>query len=217
VSSLNSTNHQLLIKWLTVGGMVAPVLFVAGILFASLFYDGYDHVSFKVSELGGTEAETPSTQNLNFMLLGLMVIGFAGALHWDISRLGVRSKGPFMLAIFGFSSALVNSVYPCDLGCDGTTAEALVHNLTGFGGFLVAMASMVVMARVFRRLPEWSGHYRFTQFCFAWALIALLANAAGPDSLGGLLQRIFIASLLTWIEGTAIFLYRRLRAEGVPA
>ena len=93
----------------------------------ALFYDDYSILLNKISEWGGNEATSHAIQNRNFMLLGLLVLGFSGALHYDLSRLGVRTKGSLILAVFGLSIARLNSVLPCDASCDGTTTEALLH------------------------------------------------------------------------------------------
>ena len=54
---------------------------------------------------------------------------------------------------------------------------------------------------------------RFTQAMLAYAVVMLVVQAVLPDSTSGLTQRLFIASLLEWIEVTAIVLYRRLSTE----
>jgi len=91
--------------------------------------------------------------------------------------------------------------------------KALLHNITGLGGFLTGLAGKVVLARVFRRTPEWRSHYRFTEAMLAYTVVMLVVQAVLPDSISGLTQRLFIASLLVWIEVTAIVLYRRLSTE----
>ena len=84
-------SHTRLARFLALGGIIAPVLFASMIVVGGFAFDGYSHISYKVSELGGDEASSPAIQNVNFMLLGLLVIGFAGALHHDLRRWGILS------------------------------------------------------------------------------------------------------------------------------
>ena len=68
------------VRLLALGGTVGPALFVATIIAAGFLYDGYSHVSQTISELGGEGAEYALLQNMNFLVLGVLVLGFAWAL-----------------------------------------------------------------------------------------------------------------------------------------
>ena len=92
-----------------------------------------------------------------------------------------------------------------------------MHNLTGLGGFIAAIAGIFVISARIRGDSRWRSLY-----CFSWitgvaALVSLLlwigfAKAAEIESLNGVLQRVFIAIWFVWVEVMALkllFLGRR--------
>ncbi len=193
------------------GGVVGPLLFVALVVVGGVLYDGYSHVGQTISELGGEGAEFALLQNVNFIVLGVLVIGFA----WALARtLGPPHTGAVLVAVFGFSSAMLNGLLPCDLGCQGSTTVGLLHNVFGTVGFVAGVGAMFVLARRWRTEPGWRSHVPFTRTMAATALVGLLAfiavEAAEVRTYAGLVQRVFVLALLGWIAGTAVRLHGQL-------
>ena len=54
------------VRLAALGGVIGPILFAVLVIVAGFAYDGYSHVSQKISELGGEGAEFALLQNLNF-------------------------------------------------------------------------------------------------------------------------------------------------------
>lgn len=194
------------------GGVVGPALFVAIIVLGGWLSDDYSHVSQKISELGGQGGDYAALQNVNFIVLGLLVLGFA----WALGRaLGPPYRGPVLLAVFGVSSCIANGLLPCDIACVGATPVALAHNVTGFLGFLAAIAGMIMLARRWRNDPAWRHHVKATIGAVIVAVGGLFwfvtTQSADPlHPLGGVAQRIFVGALLLWITRTAWLLQRQL-------
>jgi len=193
-----------------IGGVAGPILFATVVIVAGVIYDGYSHVSQKISELGGDGADHAIVQNVNFIVLGGLVLGFAWALA---DALGSPRTGPALIGFFGLSSAIGNGVLPCDEGCKGETTVGLLHIITGLSGFVAALAGMALLARRWRRDPAWRSHADFTQRTFVVALVGLIwfvaTQAADAQSLAGIAQRIFVGSFLVWIAVTAARLLTR--------
>ena len=170
---------------------------------------GYSHMTQTISELGGAEAEYAILQNINFLLLGFVVIGFGWVL--SVSR-GGAFLGPALVGFFGLSSAIANGLLPCDAGCKGQTTVGLLHNITGLAGFVAVIAGMFVLARLWHVDPAWRSHALFTRRTTFVALVGLIGfvatQAMDVDTVDGLLQRIFVAAILVWITTTALRLYR---------
>jgi hypothetical membrane protein len=186
------------------GGLVGPIIFVIVIAIAAARESGYSHLGQKISELGGQGASYPLLQNLNFLLLGVLVIGFA----WALSRSGDRlTLGATLVGLFGLLSCIANGLLPCDRGCLGATPIGLLHNITGLTGFVAAIAGALVLARRWRHDRRWRSHIRFTRIIAALATAGLIwfvaTQALDAQSLAGLAQRTFIAALLLWIAATA--------------
>lgn len=212
-SSAQHANREADLLRLTArGGMVGPAVFAVVIVVGGMLYDGYSHAGQKISELGGQGAEFAILQNVNFLLLGALVLGFA----WALGRtLGAPYHGPILLAVFGISSCIANGLLPCDIACVGETPVAQAHNVTGLLGFLAAIVGMLVLARRWRHDPRWHHHVTPTYGAAAIAIAGLVwfitTQALDPlHALGGVAQRTFVAALLLWIARTAWLLDRQL-------
>ncbi len=207
-----------LMRWAARGGVVGPTIFVGLVVLGAGLSDGYSHLSQKISELGGEGADFAALQNANFILLGILVIGFA----WALGRtLGPPHHGAALLAVFGVSSCIANGLLPCDVACRGETPVALAHNITGVLGFVAAIAGMRILARRWHHDPRWRHHAAPTNLAAVACILGLLwfiaTQALDAHSLGGLAQRAFVSALLLWIARTAWLLDRQLASVVPPA
>lgn len=202
------------VRLAALGGVIGPILFVVMVIVGGAVYDGYSHVSQKISELGGDGAEYAILQNINFIILGVLTIGFSYALA---RVLGPPYLGPVLIGSFGLFSSIANGLLPCDVGCQGATTVGLLHNVTGLSGFIAAILGMFVLARRWRDDPIWQSHVRFTRTVAFVAVGSLtgfvITQALDTQSLAGLAQRIFAGALLLWIVVTAWKLYQQLDTD----
>jgi hypothetical membrane protein len=197
---------------LAILGMAGPIIFVLGIIIAGVNYGGYSHISQEISQLGGVGSEYPWIQNLNFYLLSLSVIGFTFALHRAVGGGKGSIIGPILIGVFGFSSAGLNSVLPCDTLCEGITASGKLHLITGVLGFLLMAIGLIVFSRRMTKVADWKTYSRYTLASGILAFILFIAaGAAGgdeADGIDGLMQRIFIANYLIWLFVTGLKIVR---------
>jgi hypothetical protein len=207
----HANDRTVLMRVAAWGGVVGPALFVAIVVLGGWLADDYSHASQKISELGGQGADYAALQNANFILLGILVLGFA----WALGRtLGPPYLGPVLLGVFGASSCIANGLLPCDIACVGETPVAMAHNVTGFLGFAAAIAGMLNLARRWRNDPVWQHHVKATIGAAVVAVGGLLwfitTQSADPlHPLGGVAQRTFVGALLLWITRTAWLLQRQ--------
>lgn len=198
------------VRFAALGGVVGPILFAVLVVVAGVVYDGYSHISQKISELGGEGAEYAILQNFNFAMIGVLILGFS----WALARtLGPSYLGPVLVGYFGLVF-IAHAWIPCDLGCKGETTIGLLHNVTGLSGFLATIMGMVVLTRRWRSDPTWQSNAGFTRGAVAVAFADLvwfvITQAADIQSLAGIAQRIFAGTLLLWIAVTAWKLHRVL-------
>ncbi len=107
---------------------------------------------------------------------------------------------------------------PCDPGCEFQTFTGTMHNVTGLGGFIAAIAGIFVISRRLRGDPNWRPFYSFSWITGIAALVSLLlwigvAKVAEVDSANGLLQRLFILAWFVWVEVMALRLFRISRGH----
>jgi hypothetical membrane protein len=196
------------------GGILGPILFAVLVVVGGLVYGGYSHASQKVSELGVAGAASATLQDLNFVMLGVCVLGFS----WALARVfGQPYLGPALVGYFGLVVAVHGLGLRCDVGCQGQTTSGLLHNITGLSGFVAAILGMLVLARRWREDANWQSHARFTVRAASVALVGLVSfvitQATGTQAVAGLAQRVFVIALLTWIVITAWKLRRGLDAR----
>lgn len=200
-------DHTPTVRLGAIAGVVGPIVFAALVIVGGFITDGYSHVSQKISELGGEGAQNALLQNINFIVLGLLVLAFTWALHRVVG--GVA---PLLIGGFGLSSAILNGVFQCDAGCAGETTEGLLHNVTGVTGFLAALVAMFLLSRRWADDPAWRSHVPFTRIALGVASAGLVwfiaTQIADAQSLSGVAQRVFVGALLIWIATTAARLHR---------
>ncbi len=195
-------------------GIAVPIVFATLVTVAGYFYQDYSHVTQAVSELGGVEAQYPVLQNVNFAVIGLLLIAFSIGLYRGF---GVTYHGPVFIGVFGVVSAL-HAVLPCDPGCDFQTLTGTLHNATGLAGFLAAIAGIFLVSRYLNTDSQWRSLSRFSWMAGVVVLVSLVlwigvAKAADVGSLNGVLQRVFILSWFVWVEVMAIRLFRISRGQ----
>jgi len=213
-SEKQGVQHGRSIRFAALGGVIGPILFATLVIVNGVVYDGYSHVSQKISELGGEGAEYAILQNVNFVMIGVLTLG----LSWALARvLGPPYVGPALIGLFGLFSSIANGLLPCDVGCNGETTVGLLHNVTGLSGFIAAIVGMFVLARRWREDPAWQSHALFTKRAASVAMVGLvwfvITQAADIQSLAGVAQRTFVGALLLWIAVTAWKLHRQLETD----
>jgi hypothetical membrane protein len=88
-------------RWLAVGGVIGPVLFVITFTLAGLARPGYSPVDQAISDLG--IGENGWVLNLSLIVLGLLLVGYAIAFYRS-----VRTDGPAALRLAAM--ALISAV-----------------------------------------------------------------------------------------------------------
>lgn len=189
-------------------GLIAPLLFVALVLVAAGQYDGYNHAEQAISELGGAGAETPIVQNINFFIVGVLIMAFAVGLYGGIKHTGAFWLGTVLIGFFGLSSGIGNALLNCDPGCEFESVEGSLHNITGLAGFLAAVAGMLLIAGSLKLDERWRSLHTYTLLTAVAAFVSLavwiVSKGNDLESVDGLLQRIFVGIWLLWVGVMAL-------------
>ena len=202
-------------RWLRLGGtagMVGPALFAIVFILQNLVRTDDDAIAEPVSAL--SIGEYGWVQRLNFVVLGMLLLVFAAALHRSVasSRLGwvgpallsVAAAGLFVAATFSFARDETGAIY-----------DASFHRVGGTMFFGGTALGLIVLSRRLARDPRWKDLSRYS-------LGAGIASIAGgvfinvlaiPDDAPihgevGLIQRIIV---LAFIFPALITLGHRIR------
>jgi hypothetical membrane protein len=197
-------------------GIVAPVLFTMMVAVESLLRPGYSQVSNYVSDLGtGPHA---IVQNANFIVFGLLTLGFAMGLHGALpAARGRASKaGVALVVVFGMG-VLLAGVFPEDY------LSGAEHQSVSSVAFIASVAAQLLIWRGLRggERTVWGGYRAYSLVSGLLTLVLLLGfgyYAGGPDQ--GAAQRVFLAVPWVWVTVTGLKLYsltKRSDAASVPA
>jgi hypothetical membrane protein len=181
-------------------GIVAPILFTLLVVVASLLRPGYSQTHNFVSDLGvGPYA---IIQNANFIIFGLLSIGFAFGLRDGLPAPHGRAlkAGVWLVIIFGFGTVFAG-VFPKNYLSGG------LHNLASSAAFLSIIAAQLLIWRGLKSEDNavW-GRYRTYSLISGLVSLILLPFSFSTD-FPGTTQRIFIVVLWIWIEVTGLKLY----------
>lgn len=213
-----------LTRWLLVGGVVGPVLFVITFLIEGATRPGYDPWLQTVSAL--SLSGWGWMQVVNFLICGTLVIGFAIGLRRALSASGRGLLwGPLLIAVVGLGLVVAGLFvtnpaqgYPPGTP-DGpsvtTTLHGTIHGFAGLVVFGVLPIACYVMARYFAGRPGWRGWalYSVATGIAMWACFAgFIATGLGTGP-AGLYERLAIVAGWSWI---ALLATRLLRLTHAP-
>jgi hypothetical membrane protein len=184
-------------------GIVAPILFTVLVAVESLLRPGYSQVSNYVSDLGtGSYA---IVQNVNFIVFGLLTLGFALGLHGALpAARGRTSKaGVALVSVFGVG-VLLAGVFPEDY------LSGSEHALASIVAFLASIAGQLVISRALRGSDRavWGGYRTYSLVSGLLTLVLLFVfryYSGGPYQ--GAAQRVFLAVPWVWMAVSGIKLY----------
>jgi hypothetical membrane protein len=192
---------------LIVAGLVAPFPFIALVILQGLLQPGYSHVVQPISALAALPLGW--LQNLNFYVVGTLLIAYAIGLHFSLRPARPAAIGPALLALSGLG-LIVSGVFPWRQE-NGIFIEPAGHVVGAVMSFLGTSIGHMVISRRMRHDPRWEG---IASYVLASGMTMLLLFFAVAYSLEpgsplrpwtGALQRVLIA---IWFACTVVVALR---------
>ena len=207
MSSRADSRHWL--RWIAVGGLVAPVLFTVLYLVIGVVTPGYNAYSQTISELGQVGQPYAVFQDANFVLTGLLTIGFVVALAPSIGRSRGSRLAAILLLVYPIAFVLVGTVIPL---------PSPLHVPVGSIGFFLTIVGMTITSWPMRRDASWQ---RLASFTLVTGIVSIvgffvygfLQSQSITTSWLGLAQRLVLAPYFVWIEIVAIKLVSASRRK----
>jgi hypothetical protein len=146
---------------------------------------------------------------VGFVLAGLGTLSLMLGLRKSVAAVKRKRLAIVFLGLVGIGfvgSGVFNADVPLEDGTTGYTTEGALHDLTGMILFISLIVASFLLVRVFGRDPRWSPSAQ-TARVFAWlSLAGLIATITasevtppGSGGITGLVQRVFVATVLTWL------------------
>ncbi len=203
----NETTIQKRQRIFALCGIIAPILFTVLVIVESLLRPGYSQIFNDISDLGiGTYS---IIQNINFIVFGLLSIGFAIGLGDNLKyRAGKAVK--WLVIIFGLCIMLAGVTLflaPSDVVY---AKNVISHGLVSAVAFLVIIVAQFLTWLSLRGSSDviW-GRYRI--YSLISGLLSILTliflSYTQFSSFHGASERLFIAVWMIWIFITGLKLY----------
>jgi hypothetical membrane protein len=197
---------------LAAAGIAGPILFTVVVVIQGLLRPGYSPVADPISAL----ATGPNgwVQNLNFIVLGSLMLAYAVGLHLGMRPARAGMVGPALLALAGVG-AVLSGVVPLRAVAGGLAHEPVGHTVAVFMSFLGAGVGLILTSRRMTGDPRWRslGTYALaTGSAIIVLFLAIGALASTPDAplnrWFGLTQRLL---LVVWFPCVIVLALRLLR------
>jgi hypothetical membrane protein len=192
-------------------GIIAPILFTILVIVESLLRPGYSQIFNDVSDLGiGPYA---IIQNINFIIFGLLSIGFAIGLGSNLPYLAGKIT-KWLVIVFGLCIILAG-VTLWSVGHNIVYAKDVIsHGLVSAIAFLVIIVAQFLAWMALRKSDNaiWR-HYRIYSLISGILSILTLVFLSYTQfsSFHGASERLFIAVWMIWIEVTGLKLYTLIK------
>jgi len=201
---------------LAVSGIVAPVVFTVLVIVQGVLQPAYSHVALPISAL----AAWPKgwIQDVNFFVLGFLMIAYAVGLH-----LGVRPGrggmiGPAILVLSGVGLEVAGAFPWRDVG--GSYVVPVGHVLGALMSFLGAGLGLIVMSRRMAGDPAWRGVASYALVTGVAIIVVFVAfgrfvrpPGAPLHAWAGIVQRLMVT---LWLTCTVVLSHRLLRVARTP-
>ena len=191
--------------YLSISGIIAPLLFVILVLGLGMLEPGYNHLTQMMSILGGVGGLRGITFNGGVALIGILIsacgVGFHKTMHGNSSRIG-----PVMIVLGGLG-LIGSAIFHCNVDCTNVMSQTpggIIHTGCAFiAGMNLAVSPFFIFLRI-QKDPAWKDYRWFT------LAMGIFANIPGVilwvsffttriPEIEGLIQRLGIIFPLLWI------------------
>jgi hypothetical membrane protein len=199
-------------RTLALAGIVGPLLFTALVILQGLLQPDYSHVRMPISALAAWP--TGWIQDLNFFIVGTLMIAFALALHRSVQP-SRRGRTGFLLLAAGGLGVLLAGIFPWRM-VDGVPTETPSHVVAAITTFAASGVGLVAFSRRMAGDPHWCDLASYTMLTGIAVLLLFVVvgffaidDGAPLHPWAGLLQRLLCAAWFACLITLAI----RLRAS----
>jgi hypothetical membrane protein len=202
------------VRALNAGGIAAPLLWLAAVIYVGSLRPEYSHYRDYISELAARGTPTQHLMQVaGFILPGLMVVAF-GLLVGLSAQTKLAGAGAALLIISGIAR-IAAGVFPADPCCAPVAASLSerMHNASGVT-YMLAMGATVLLwsgvtERTFRTRAHWFRWYSLVTLVAAITLPFLLIRFGIDSANVGLFQRASFGVLNLWTLVFALVMWSR--------
>lgn len=211
-----STKKQSQQRIYVVCGIIMPIFFTILVIVESLLRPGYSQIQMEISILG--TGSYSIIQNMNFIISGLLSIGFALGFGAALSARRAGQAAKWMVIVFGVGLIFAGVFLILSIIIFGENPTDYIfyyaHTVASLIAFLTIIAAQLLTWQALKKgnHMKW-GHYPTYSLLSGLLSIAMFGvfflTFNSPYS--GLGERLFAAVSLIWIEVTGWKLYSLIK------
>jgi len=197
---------------LAAAGIVGPILFTTVALAQSLLRGDHSLVGDPISALA--TGSSGWVQDVNFVVIGLLLIANAIGLHLGVRPARWGMVGPAFLVLSGVGGVL-DGIFPAVDASGAFSEEQVGHTVGAFMAFLGAGIGFIVLSRRLARDPEWRSLATYALASGIAIVILVFAFGALAEESGALLHPLTglyeWVMVAVWFICTIVLAFRLLR------
>lgn len=217
-------SYPLVTRLLIAGGAIGSLLFILVLLVEGATRSGYD--AWRQAGSALSLSDQGWMQITNFIVCGLLILGFAVGVRQTLQRGRGATWGPILLAVVGIG-LIIAGIFVTDPAQGyppgtppGPTLHSTLHGnihffIGGIAFFSGLPASCFVLARRFASDPQWKGWVASSVAAGVLMLAFFIAFAIASVHSGpaGLLERLSIGVGMAWMAFFAFRLLLKMRSS----
>ena len=191
------------IRYLALGGIIGPVIFILAIITNASLRSDYSHISNFISDLGNTGSPNAAVMNYGgFLPFGLMMIAFGLSLLIMLPKGPGFRIGPFLVLVFGIGVLLAGLYSGSDSCPPECTRENMIHDYVSLIAFFSAIIGIGILSFSFRNHQDWAALsvYSMITCLVAILFLALMIRSVDARIYTGMWQRLFLLTLFVWFS-----------------
>jgi hypothetical membrane protein len=196
-------------RFLLLLGVLAPITMMVVVIVVGQITPDYNPISDTISQMGTPNSPYSSVLNNSFIIYGALICATAYGFHRRLRNtvmgnalvilLAIHAIGTILLAVFPDSPEFVGKHFTDDI----------LHNALSGVSYPALLMGMLVFARIARR-------EKVLRVIATIGLAIVILNLPMPfitmfgpfRSMGGLIQRLFMAGAFLWLAFTSLFLFK---------
>jgi len=209
-------------RWLGLAGALSAVVYAAHVIVGGLLWQGYSHLTQTISELTADGAPDASLLRVFTTVYGVLALIFAAWLIFALRRTSVKRTaivGAVLLFVMEFASLVGYGLFPLRGGTE-MDPENMGHLIVTGIVVVCTIGSVLLCGIGLRRTAGLKALGVFSLVCVGIIVVSggMTPVAMANDlPVAGLIERINIFTLQTWVFVMSAALVRKLRGRSAAA
>lgn len=208
---LTKLNSDQITRLLLLCGVFTPIMLAILVIVLGQITPDYNPFTDTISQLGTQDKSYSTVINASFVIYGVLIGGATYGFYRILRHIPMAKILAVLLSVYSIGIISL-AIFPDSPSSQNTHVSAdLLHNTFSAISYLALLIGMLVTAKIaqIEKALKPIAFIGIAVVVFNLPLPAIIVFDPF-EPIGGLLQRLFVASSLLWLILTSLFLYKRL-------